>query len=134
MDGSGQPTTPGLHRGTSGITATNGERTSIYSATGILGVSERNSFYAKPSMMGGDTASVRSGLFSHTRADSVSGSIGGGVPAGSTVYSPPLMGGPSTAPTTATASPLTSPRARSEEPGGGVTEEEEVQADRDGSK
>jgi hypothetical protein len=104
MDGTvGGPTTPGLHRGASsgmgGIGAN--ERTSIYSATGILGTtaaSERNSFYAKQGYGGGDGASVRSGLFGHGRADSVAGSIGGGlaVPASGT-------------------SPLASPREGEEE-------------------
>jgi hypothetical protein len=77
----GMPATPGLHRGASGMT---NERTSIYSATGIL-ASERNSFYAKQAVAagagggggGGDAASVRSGLLGHGRADSISGSIGG---------------------------------------------------------
>lgn len=51
------------------------ERTSIYSATGVMPAipGDRSSFYAKQ----GDGASVRSGLLGHTRADSVSGSIGG---------------------------------------------------------
>ncbi len=72
--GSGLPTTPGLQHAGSRIGA---ERTSIYSATGIL-ASERNSFYAKQSLAGGgDGASVRSGLLGHGRADSISGSIGG---------------------------------------------------------
>jgi hypothetical protein len=74
------------------------ERTSIYSATGILGtavvVSERNSFYAKGGFgsggVGGDAASVRSGLLGHGRADSVSGSIGGlAVPAGTSPLASP---------------------------------------------
>jgi len=72
----GLPTTPGLQHTSSRIGA---ERTSIYSATGILS-SERNSFYAKQSLgggAGGDGASVRSGLLGHGRADSISGSIGG---------------------------------------------------------
>jgi hypothetical protein len=94
MDGTaaagGGPTTPGLHRGaSSGVAGIGGgnERTSIYSATGILG-SDRNSFYAKQGFggVGGDAASVRSGLLGHGRADSVTGSIGGGlgVPASGT--------------------------------------------------
>ncbi|KAH6621502.1 hypothetical protein B0J18DRAFT_467079 [Chaetomium sp. MPI-SDFR-AT-0129] len=90
MDGG--PTTPGLHRGAA-------ERTSIYSATGILGTaagSDRNSFYAKQGFAGGvsgggDGASVRSGLLGHGRADSVAGSIGGGliVPSGTSPLSSP---------------------------------------------
>lgn len=53
------------------------DRTSIYSTTGILAASERNSFYAKQSVGPGDGASVRSGLLGHGRAESISGSIGG---------------------------------------------------------
>ncbi|AEO62018.1 hypothetical protein MYCTH_2312904 [Thermothelomyces thermophilus ATCC 42464] len=86
------PPTPGLHRGAgSGVMGGGAnERTSIYSATGILGTaaSERNSLYAKPGLGtgnggvgGGDAASVRSGLMGHGRADSVAGSIGGGLAA-----------------------------------------------------
>ncbi|KAM7206404.1 hypothetical protein V8F20_002753 [Naviculisporaceae sp. PSN 640] len=79
------PTTPGLHRGASGMA---NERTSIYSATGILSgtaASERNSFYAKQvsGLANGETGSVRSGLLGHGHADSISGSIqGGGTAAG----------------------------------------------------
>ncbi|KAK0705619.1 hypothetical protein B0H67DRAFT_499112 [Lasiosphaeris hirsuta] len=81
MDGvppPGGPTTPGLHRGTNAV---GNERTSIYSATGILAAaSERNSFYAKQTVgTAGDAASVRSGLLGHGRADSISGSVGGGL-------------------------------------------------------
>ncbi|KAK4135725.1 hypothetical protein BT67DRAFT_338584, partial [Trichocladium antarcticum] len=89
LDGGGPngagPPTPGLHRGASaGVGVGGNERTSIYSATGILAAaSERNSFYAKQvgglgvGAGGGDAASVRSGFLGHGRADSVSGSIGG---------------------------------------------------------
>ncbi|CAK7198005.1 hypothetical protein SEUCBS139899_000661 [Sporothrix eucalyptigena] len=61
------------------------ERTSIYSATGILG-GDRNSFYARQSLGGGvagDAASIRSGrsgrsgLVGHGRSESITGSIGG---------------------------------------------------------
>ncbi|TPX08855.1 uncharacterized protein E0L32_009673 [Thyridium curvatum] len=75
--GTGVPVTPGLQH-----TRTT-ERTSIYSATGGILSSERNSFYAKRDLAGGgagvagDGASVRSGAFGHGRADSVNGSIGG---------------------------------------------------------
>jgi hypothetical protein len=111
MDGTagGGPTTPGLHRGASsgvaGISGAN-ERTSIYSATGIMG-SDRNSFYAKQGFVGGDGASVRSGLLGHGRADSVTGSIGGGlgVPASGT-------------------SPLASPREVSESESEGAVGDE----------
>ncbi|KAK4038170.1 hypothetical protein C8A01DRAFT_17695 [Parachaetomium inaequale] len=99
MDGAaGGPTTPGLHRGASAGVAGIGanERTSIYSATGILGTaaaSERNSFYAKQGFSG-DAASVRSGLLGHGRADSVAGSISGGlaVPAGTSPLASPREG------------------------------------------
>ena len=86
------PTTPGLHRGASaGLSGMGNERTSIYSANGII-ASERNSFYAKQGFggVGGDAASVRSGLLGHGRAESVSGSIGGlGVPAGTSPLASP---------------------------------------------
>ncbi|KAK6955693.1 hypothetical protein Daesc_003336 [Daldinia eschscholtzii] len=79
IDGSGgrDMSTPGLHQSTSRIAGAN-ERTSIYSTTGITPTlpGERNSFYAKQSLAG-DAASVRSGLLSHGRADSISGSVGG---------------------------------------------------------
>ncbi len=106
------PTTPGLHRGASAVGA---ERTSIYSATGIL-ASERNSFYAKQGLNAGagtqgDGASIRSGLFGHGRADSVTGSIGGGLPT----------------------SPLASPRDYlAEKEKTGVEEEEEEEREKDG--
>jgi hypothetical protein len=69
------PTTPGIQHAPGRGMA---ERTSIYSATGIL-ASERNSFYQKRELAGagGDAASIRSGLLGHGRADSVTGSIGG---------------------------------------------------------
>lgn len=98
MDG-GTPTTPaGMHRAAVAGAASagagagiGGERTSIYSANGIL-ASERNSFYAKQGPFG-DGASVRSGLLGHGRADSVSGSIGGlGVPAGTSPLASPREG------------------------------------------
>ncbi|KAK4444050.1 hypothetical protein QBC34DRAFT_196592 [Podospora aff. communis PSN243] len=86
--GAAGPSTPGLHRGASGMA---NERTSIYSATGIL-ASERNSIYAKQvvgasSAAAGDAASIRSGLLGHGRAESISGSIGG-PPAASPLASP----------------------------------------------
>lgn len=101
----GGPSTPGLARGGGGAA---GERASLYSSTGVGGVlaSERNSFYAKPALgnsgaavgvasslgpAGGDGASIRSvGLLGggHGPADSVSGSIGGGLAAPSPLTSP----------------------------------------------
>ena len=72
----GGPHTPGIQR-------VGGERGSIYSAAGATSASggapalqsERNSFYARQSVVG-DAASVRSGLLGHGRAESVSGSAG----------------------------------------------------------
>ncbi|KAK3320559.1 hypothetical protein B0T19DRAFT_243101 [Cercophora scortea] len=90
MDGAGGvivgggPATPGLHRGASGIA---NERTSIYSATGILTAAERNSFYAnkqQTSIIGGDGASVRSGLFGHGHGDNTAN----GMPATPALTSP----------------------------------------------
>ncbi|KAH6679937.1 hypothetical protein F5X68DRAFT_223733 [Plectosphaerella plurivora] len=56
----------------------NAERTSIYSATGVVPAlpSERNSFYyARQRDPTGDGASTRSGILGHGRAESISGSI-----------------------------------------------------------
>ncbi|KAH9893800.1 hypothetical protein F4778DRAFT_748541 [Xylariomycetidae sp. FL2044] len=78
VDGSRDiPPTPGLHQSTSRIAGN--ERTSIYSTTGIAPAlpGDRNSLYAGKQSMGGDGASVRSGLLGHGRADSISGSVGG---------------------------------------------------------
>lgn len=104
MDAAGAagPATPGLHRGASTGVVGAAERTSIYSATGILAAaSERSSFYAKQAQGGhslggsnggggaaGDAASVRSGLLGHGRAESVSGSIAGLGAASSPLASP----------------------------------------------
>jgi hypothetical protein len=67
IEGVGVPTSAGMRAGA--------ERNSIYSTTGPAPAiaSERNSIYAGK----GDGASVRSGLFGHGRADSVSGSNAG---------------------------------------------------------
>ncbi|KAF7545000.1 hypothetical protein G7046_g9659 [Stylonectria norvegica] len=72
IEASGMPPTPGLYGSSSRMGA---ERTSIYSATGVAPAiaGDRSSYYAKQN----DGASVRSGLFGHGRAESVSGSIGG---------------------------------------------------------
>ncbi|KAH7347543.1 hypothetical protein B0T11DRAFT_343679 [Plectosphaerella cucumerina] len=64
--------------GSSGAARANAERTSIYSATGVVPAlpSERNSFYyARQRDPGGDGASTRSGILGHGRAESISGSI-----------------------------------------------------------
>lgn len=67
--------TPGLHQSTSRLAgASNNERTSIYSTTGML-PGERNSLYAGKQSLAGDGASIRSGLFGHGRADSINGSV-----------------------------------------------------------
>ena len=56
------------------------ERTSVYSSSGIVPAAERSSYYAsKKSNPGEDGASVRSGLISHGRTDSITKSIGGGL-------------------------------------------------------
>jgi hypothetical protein len=69
------------------------ERASIYSSAGVALAlpSERNSYYAGKQSATADGGSVRSGRLGHGRNDSISGSIGGGVAAG-------------------TSSPLASPR------------------------
>ncbi|CAJ2510812.1 Uu.00g064370.m01.CDS01 [Anthostomella pinea] len=69
--------TPGLHQSTSRLAGN--ERTSIYSTAGVAPAlpGDRNSLYAGKQSMGGDGASVRSGLMGHGRADSISGSVGG---------------------------------------------------------
>ncbi|EPE07728.1 hypothetical protein F503_00450 [Ophiostoma piceae UAMH 11346] len=74
------------------------ERSSIYSATGVIGVgSDRNIFYTRQTLngnaAGGDGASIRSGrsgrsgFVGHGRAESVTGSIGGSL-IGSPLVSP----------------------------------------------
>lgn len=68
----------------------NTERASVYSSSGIAPAlsSERNSYYAnKATTGGGDGGSVRSGLISHGRNDSITGSIGG-IAAASPLASP----------------------------------------------
>ena len=74
-------TTPGLHQGRPNVGISN-ERASIYSATGVAPAlpSERNSYYAGKQSIVGDGGSVKSGLFGHSRNDSISGSIGGVAP------------------------------------------------------
>ncbi|PHH59072.1 hypothetical protein CDD81_3823 [Ophiocordyceps australis] len=69
IEGSGNPTTPGLH--SSGSRVGISERNSLYSSTGVAPaiVSERNSVYVKQ----GDGASVRSGPLGYGRPDSVGG-------------------------------------------------------------
>ena len=73
------------------------ERASVYSSSGIAPAlsSERNSYYAAKQVNTGDAASVRSGLVSHGRNDSITGSIGGIASPGSPLGSPreaPLQG------------------------------------------
>ncbi|CCC10908.1 unnamed protein product [Sordaria macrospora k-hell] len=77
---SGATTPGGLYRGPNALT---NDRTSIYSSTTGILASDRNSFYSKQAIggtgVGGDAASVRSGLLGHGRAESINGSIGGGL-------------------------------------------------------
>ena len=76
----------------------NTERASVYSSSGIAPAlpSERNSYYAgKQSNVTGDGGSVRSGLVSHGRNDSITRSIGGLASAENTLPSPkevPMQG------------------------------------------
>ncbi|TVY83421.1 hypothetical protein LSUE1_G001035 [Lachnellula suecica] len=74
------------------------ERASIYSATGIAPAlpSERNSYYAGKQSIAADGGSIKSGLLGHGRNDSISGSIGGGVPPGSPLAGPRDISGPTT--------------------------------------
>lgn len=109
-------TTPGgLYRGPNALA---NDRTSIYSSTTGILASDRNSFYAKQAISGtgagGDAASVRSGLLGHGRAESINGSIGGGLNAApmNGVASAGSLVGLSAA---ASPSPLASPRDRDRE-------------------
>ncbi|KAK3486990.1 hypothetical protein B0T13DRAFT_408042 [Neurospora crassa] len=104
-------TTPGgLYRGPNGLA---NDRTSIYSSTTGILASDRNSFYAKQAIggpgAGGDAASVRSGLLGHGRAESISGSIGGGF------TSAPMNGSLVGLTAAASPSPLASPRDKDRE-------------------
>lgn len=77
---SGATTPGGLYRGPNALA---NDRTSIYSSTTGILASDRNSFYSKQAIggtgVGGDAASVRSGLLGHGKAESINGSIGGGL-------------------------------------------------------
>ena len=68
----------------------NTERASVYSSSGIAPAlpSERNSYYAGKQINAGDGGSVRSGLISHGRNDSITKSIGGLGTAESSLPSP----------------------------------------------
>ena len=68
----------------------NTERASVYSSSGIAPAlpSERNSYYAGKQNVAGDGGSVRSGLVSHGRNDSITKSIGGLPNADSSLPSP----------------------------------------------
>ncbi|MCJ1410652.1 hypothetical protein MMC19_004738 [Ptychographa xylographoides] len=86
-----------LHGRTNAAGIANTERASVYSSSGIGPAlsSERNSYYANKQTNPGDGGSVRSGLLSHGRNDSTTGSIGGIGSAGSPLASPrdgPLAG------------------------------------------
>lgn len=75
-----QPSAPGMHQGRhTSVSVANTERASVYSSSGIAPAlsSERNSYYAGKQVNIGDGGSVRSGLLSHGRNDSITGSIGG---------------------------------------------------------
>lgn len=84
-------TSAGVHHGRPAVAGlASAERASVYSSTGIAPAlsSERNSYYAAKQNNPGDGASVRSGLVSHGRNDSISGSIGGLASTGSPLASP----------------------------------------------
>lgn len=78
----------GAHRAVAGLANT--ERASVYSSSGVVTAltSERNSYYANKQGVTGDGVSIRSGLISHGRNDSTTGSIGGIATAGSPLASP----------------------------------------------
>ncbi|MCJ1358279.1 MAG: hypothetical protein MMC33_008278 [Icmadophila ericetorum] len=85
------PTGAGVHHGRPGVAGlASAERASVYSSSGIAPAlsSERNSYYAAKQNNPGDGGSVRSGLVSHGRNDSITGSIGGMAAAGSPLASP----------------------------------------------
>ena len=86
-----QPAITSVHHGRpSGVILPNTERASVYSSSGIAPAlsSERNSYYAGKQSNAGDGGSMRSGLVSHGRNDSITGSIGGIASAGSPLASP----------------------------------------------
>lgn len=86
-----QPSATGQHGGrTVSIGLPRDERASVYSSSGIIPAAERNSYYAnKKSNPGEDGASVRSGLISHGRTDSITRSIGGGLGVGDSPVASP---------------------------------------------
>ena len=87
-----QSSITGHHQGRQvSVGLANAERASVYSSSGIAPAlpSERNSYYAgKQSNTAGDGGSVRSGLISHGRNDSITRSIGGLANADSSLPSP----------------------------------------------
>ena len=75
-----QSSISGHHQGRQvSVGLANAERASVYSSSGIAPAlpSERNSYYAGKQNNPGDGGSVRSGLVSHGRNDSITRSIGG---------------------------------------------------------
>ena len=75
-----QSSISGHHQGRQvSVGLANTERASVYSSSGIAPAlpSERNSYYAGKQSNPGDGGSVRSGLVSHGRNDSITRSIGG---------------------------------------------------------
>ena len=75
-----QSSISGHHQGRQvSVGLANAERASVYSSSGIAPAlsSERNSYYAGKQNNPGDGGSVRSGLVSHGRNDSITKSIGG---------------------------------------------------------
>ena len=92
-----QTTTLGVLHGRSGVGGIGAtERASVYSSSGIAPAlsSDRNSYYATKQNIPGDGGSIRSGLISHGRNDSTTGSIGGMASTGSPLASPREALGP----------------------------------------
>lgn len=86
-----QPSPAGMHAARhASASIANTERASVYSMSGVAPAlsSERNSYYAGKQNNTGDGGSVRSGLLSHGRNDSITGSIGGLATATSPLASP----------------------------------------------
>ena len=86
-----QSSITGHHQGRQvSVGLANTERASVYSSSGIAPAlpSERNSYYAGKQSNTGEAGSMRSGLVSHGRNDSITRSIGGLGSAESTLPSP----------------------------------------------
>lgn len=113
-----QASTTGHHQGRQvSVGLANAERASVYSSSGIAPAlpSERNSYYAGKQNNPGDGGSIRSGLISHGRNDSITRSIGG-------------LGGAETALPSPREVPVQRPLSRRNS-GWGEVNEEDIDAD-----